>query len=86
MSCWLPQPTRSFIGFNVGPDSAAKRLADSEGISIRKYKIIYHLIDDIEKALKGMLEPVEKKILIGRATVLAVFPSGKHDSGRRLQG
>lgn len=75
----LASATDSIIlGFNVGPDSAAKRLADSEGISIRKYKIIYHLIDDIEKALKGMLEPVEKKILIGRAEVLAVFPSGKH--------
>jgi translation initiation factor IF-2 len=67
------------IGFNVGPDNSASRLADSEGISIRKYNIIYHLIDDIEKALKGMLEPVEKKILIGRAEVLAVFPSGKHN-------
>ena len=67
------------IGFNVGPDAAAKRLADAEGISIRKYNIIYHLIDDIEKALKGMLEPVEKKILIGRAEVLAVFPSGKYN-------
>ncbi len=75
----LASTTNSIIlGFNVGPDSAAKRLADSEGISIRKYKIIYHLIEDIEKALKGMLEPVEKKILVGRATVLAVFPSGKH--------
>ncbi|MCJ7717866.1 MAG: translation initiation factor IF-2, partial [Anaerolineales bacterium] len=52
------------IGFNVGPDSSAKRLADSEGISIRRYKIIYHLIEDIEKALKGMLEPIEKKILV----------------------
>jgi len=67
------------IGFNVGPDTSAKRLADAEGISIRKYNIIYHVIDDIEKALKGMLEPVEKKILVGRAEVLAVFPSGKYD-------
>lgn len=67
------------IGFNVGPDAAAKRLADAERISIRKYNIIYHLIDDIEKALKGMLEPVEKKILMGRAQVLAVFPSGKYN-------
>ena len=67
------------LGFNVGPDSAAKRLADSEGISIRKYKIIYHLIEDIEKALKGMLEPIEKKILVGKAEVLAVFPSGRHN-------
>lgn len=76
----LASATNSIIlGFNVGPDSRAKRLADSEGISIRRYSIIYHLIDDIEKALKGMLEPVEKKILIGRARVQAVFPSGKFD-------
>jgi len=67
------------IGFNVGPDSSAKRLAETKGISIRKYKIIYHLIEDIEKALKGMLEPVEKKILVGQAEVLQVFPSGRHD-------
>lgn len=67
------------IGFNVEPDSAAKRAADTEKISIRNYSIIYNLIDDIEKALKGMLDPVEKKILIGRAEVLAVFPSGRFD-------
>jgi len=74
----LASTTNSIIiGFNVGPDSGAKRLAAAERISIRKYNIIYHLIDDIEKALKGMLEPVEKKILIGRAQVLAIFPSGK---------
>jgi translation initiation factor IF-2 len=75
------------IGFNVGPDNAAKRLAEVEGVSIREYDIIYHLIDDIEKALHGMLEPVEKKILIGRAEVLAVFPSGKFDqvAGCRVQ-
>lgn len=76
----LASATKSIIiGFNVGPDNAAKRLADTENVSIRKYKIIYHLIEDIEKALKGMLEPVEKKILIGRAQVLAVFPSGKYE-------
>ena len=76
----LASTTNSIIlGFNVGPDSGAKRLAASEGISIRKYNIIYHLIDDIEKALKGMLEPVEKKILMGRAQVLAIFESGKFE-------
>jgi len=74
----LASATNSIIiGFNAGPDSGAKRLADTKKISIRKYNIIYHLIDDIEKALKGMLEPVEKKILMGRARVQAVFPSGK---------
>jgi len=67
------------MGFNIGPDNVAKRKAEVEGISIRKYKIIYHLIDDIQKALQGMLAPVEKKILIGRAEVLAVFPSGKYE-------
>jgi len=67
------------LGFNVEPDNAARRLAEVEKVSIRKYDIIYHLIDDIEKALKGMLEPVEKKILIGRAEVLAVFPSGRYN-------
>lgn len=76
----LASATKSIIiGFNVSPGNSVQRLADTEGISIRKYKIIYHLIEDIEKALKGMLEPVEKKILIGRAQVLAVFPSGKYD-------
>jgi translation initiation factor IF-2 len=76
----LASTTNSIIiGFNIEPDPSAKRLADAEGISIRKYNIIYHLIEDIEKALKGMLEPVEKKILVGRAEVLAVFPSGKYD-------
>jgi translation initiation factor IF-2 len=75
------------IGFNVSPDNAAKRLAEAEGVSIREYDIIYHLIEDIEKALHGMLEPVEKKILIGRAEVLAVFPSGRFDqvAGCRVQ-
>jgi len=67
------------IGFNIEADSAARRAADTEKVSIRTYHIIYNLIDDIEKALKGMLEPVEKKILIGRAEVLAVFPSGRFD-------
>ncbi|MCJ7717226.1 MAG: translation initiation factor IF-2, partial [Anaerolineales bacterium] len=84
----LASTTKSIIiGFNVGPDSGARKLADAEGISIRKYKIIYHLIEDIEKALKGMLEPVEKKILVGRALVLAVFPSGKFDqvAGCRIE-
>ena len=75
------------IGFNVDPDNVAKRKAEAEGVSIRKYKIIYHIIDDVQKALQGMLAPVKKKILIGRAEVLAVFPSGKFDqvAGCRVQ-
>lgn len=65
------------IGFNVQADVAARRLAEKEGVSIRLYDIIYRLTEDIEKALKGMLEPVVTEKVIGRAEVLAVFPISK---------
>ena len=65
------------VGFNVQAEVAARRLADSEGVSIRLYEIIYRMTEDIEKALNGMLEPVEVERVIGRATVLAVFPASK---------
>jgi translation initiation factor IF-2 len=65
------------LGFNVQADVAARRLAEKEGISIRLYDIIYRLTEDIEKALKGMLEPVLTEKVIGRAEVLAVFPISK---------
>jgi translation initiation factor IF-2 len=65
------------IGFNVQPDGAAKRLADSEGVSIRLYDIIYRLTEDIEKALKGMLAPEEKEVVVGHAEVRALFRISK---------
>jgi translation initiation factor IF-2 len=65
------------IGFNVQADVPARRLAEQEGISIRLYDIIYRLTEDIEKALKGMLDPVLEEKIIGRAEVLAVFPISK---------
>ena len=65
------------IGFNVQADSAARRLADAEGVSIRLYEIIYRLTEDIEKALTGMLEPVEKETILGQAEVRAVFRISK---------
>ena len=65
------------IGFNVQPDSAARRLAETEGVSIRLYDIIYRLTEDVEKALKGMLEPEEKETVIGHADVRAVFRISK---------
>jgi translation initiation factor IF-2 len=65
------------IGFSVQADPAARRLADSEGVSIRLYDIIYRMTEDIEKALKGMLEPEIVEKVIGRASVLAVFPASK---------
>jgi translation initiation factor IF-2 len=65
------------IGFNVQADAAARRLADSEGVDIRLYDIIYRLTEDLEKALKGMLEPEEKETILGRAEVKAVFHISK---------
>jgi translation initiation factor IF-2 len=65
------------VGFNVQADPAAKRLADGEGVSIRFYDIIYRLIEDVEKALKGMLEPEYREIEHGQAAVLAVFKISK---------
>jgi translation initiation factor IF-2 len=61
------------IGFAVDADNAAQRLAETEGVSIRLYTIIYRLIEDVEKAIKGMLEPEMVERTIGRAKVLATF-------------
>lgn len=65
------------IGFNVQADVLARRLAEKEGVDIRLYEIIYRMTEDIEKALKGMLEPEVKEKVIGRAQVLAVFSASK---------
>jgi len=65
------------IGFNVQVENSARSLADSEGISIRLYDIIYRMTEDIEKALKGMLEPEVKEVHIGTATVKAIFKINK---------
>ncbi len=61
------------IGFNVEVDPAARRMAEAEGVDIRLYDIIYRLIEDIEKALKGLLEPVYADVVIGHAEVRAIF-------------
>lgn len=65
------------IGFNVQAEVSARRLAEAEGVSIRLYDIIYRLTEDIEKALKGMLQPEFVEKHIGKAHVLAVFPISK---------
>ena len=65
------------IGFNVQADVSARRVAEKEGVDIRLYEIIYRMTEDIEKALKGMLEPEIKEKIIGRAQVLAVFAASK---------
>jgi translation initiation factor IF-2 len=61
------------IGFSVEVDPAARRMAEVEGVDIRLYDIIYKLVDDIEKALKGLLEPVYADVVIGHAEVRAIF-------------
>jgi translation initiation factor IF-2 len=65
------------IGFNVNAGEGAKRLAGTTGVDIRFYKIIYTLTDDVDKALKGLLEPKYVEVIEGRADVRAVFPAGK---------
>ena len=61
------------IGFRVQIDEAARRLAQQDGVDIRQYDIIYRLVDDVAKALKGMLEPVYADVTIGHAEVRQVF-------------
>ena len=71
------------IGFNSNTETGADSLAKQENIEIRQYDVIYHLVEDIEKALAGMLEPEFEEQLIGRASVRAIFNLGRH---RRIAG
>jgi translation initiation factor IF-2 len=57
------------IGFNVTVDPGAQRVAEAEGVDVRQYDVIYKLIDDIDKALKGLLAPIYGDKVIGRAEV-----------------
>jgi len=61
------------IGFNVRPESNARNLAEREGVDIRLYRIIYEALEDVEKAIEGMLEPTYEEVVIGRAEVRATF-------------
>ncbi len=61
------------IGFSVGIDKAAHVRAEHSGVEIRQYDIIYKMLEDIEDAMKGMLEPIYKESVIGHATVLQMF-------------
>ena len=65
------------IGFNSKPEPGARALAHQTGIEIKNYDIIYNLIDDVQKALTGLLEPVYKEVLEGSATIRAVFSLSK---------
>ena len=61
------------IGFNVRPTSSAIALAEREQVDMRTYRIIYELIEDLEKAMKGMLDPEYKEVVIGQAEVRNIF-------------
>jgi translation initiation factor IF-2 len=66
------------VGFNTRLDPQARRTAEAEGVDVRLYDIIYKLTDDIDLALKGMLEPEIREVVEGRAEVRQVFRSGKN--------
>ena len=63
------------IGFTVGAEPSAERLANRMHVEIRHYDIIYQLIDDMQQALQGMLDPVYVEALVGRAEIREIFPS-----------
>ena len=65
------------VGFGADSETGARRLADVEGVSIRSYDVIYELVDDVGKALRGLLEPSFVEVIEGRAEVRAVFTSSK---------
>jgi translation initiation factor IF-2 len=65
------------IGFGTGVEAGARRMADAEGVDIHIYDVIYNLVDDVDKALKGMLEPHYVDVIEARAEIRAVFSTGK---------
>jgi len=67
------------MGFETSVEAGARRQADAEGIAIRTYDIIYNLIDEVEDAARGLLEPERKQIVTGHANVLEVFQHGKRE-------
>jgi len=67
------------IGFSVVAETGARLMTETEGVSIRYYDVIYSIIDDVTKALQGMLEPTYEEVIQGRAEVRAVFTAGKRD-------
>jgi translation initiation factor IF-2 len=62
------------LGFNVRPETIASQLAEKEGVDVRLYTVIYDAIEDVKKALEGLLEPTLKEKILGRAEVRQLFP------------
>ncbi|HEX9949631.1 MAG TPA: translation initiation factor IF-2, partial [Thermodesulfobacteriota bacterium] len=65
------------VGFNVSPLGKARKVAEQEQVDIRLYTIIYEVIEDVEKALKGLLGPIKKEVILGRAEVREIFRVSK---------
>ena len=65
------------IGFNIRPDETARRLAENEGVDLRFYQVIYEIEEDLKKAMRGMLAPVQREVTLGRAEVRQVFKVSK---------
>ncbi|HEY9180165.1 MAG TPA: translation initiation factor IF-2 [Candidatus Baltobacteraceae bacterium] len=65
------------IGFNIRPDETVKRLAENEGVDLRFYQVIYEVEDDLKKAMRGMLAPVQREVTLGHAEVREVFKVSK---------
>ena len=61
------------IGFNVRPDATAKAISEQEGVDIRLYKVIYQAIEDVENAMKGMLDPIYEEHITGHAEIRQIF-------------
>ncbi len=61
------------IGFNVRPDATAKEIAEREGVDVRLYRVIYNAIEDVQAAMKGMLDPVFEEKVLGHAEVRQTF-------------
>ena len=77
MSCWRSHRAAIIVGFNSSPEPGARRLANLQGVDIRSYSVIYDVIEDVASAVEGMLEPVYRDVVEGRATVRAVFNLGR---------
>jgi translation initiation factor IF-2 len=65
------------VGFNVRPDANATQIAEREGVEIRTYKIIYEVLDDVRKAMEGLLAPESKEKIVGHAQVREIFKISK---------
>ena len=71
------------LAFNVGFEVGAERTAERLGVEVRQYQIIYRLLEDVEQALQGMLEPEYREVVVGRAEIREVFPGRR---GVRIAG